>query len=59
MYHDHLKHYKENSDDKFRIERIYSLGIIGNIFPTAIEVNHLHGKILNDLGKKYCKIIFK
>lgn len=51
--------YKKNPEDKFRVERIYSLGIIGNIFPTAIEVYHLHGKILNELGKKYCKIIFE
>ena len=59
MWKKDYKSYKENPEDKFRVERIYSLGIIGNIFPTTIEVYHLHGKILNELGKKYCKIIFE
>lgn len=51
--------YIEQKDDNFRIERMYSLGIIGNIFPSMNETKHLHGKVLNGLGKKYCDIIFR
>lgn len=51
--------YIEQKDDNFRIERIYSLGIIGNIFPSINETKHLHGRVLNGLGKKYCDIIFR
>ena len=52
-------HYKETRDDSFRIERIYSLGIIGNNFPLLKKEGSLHGRVLNDLGKKYCDIIFE
>lgn len=51
--------YIEQKDDNFRIERMYSLGIIGNIFPSMNETKHLHGRVLNGLGKKYCDIIFR
>lgn len=51
--------YIERKDDDFRIERMYSLGIIGNIFPSMNETKHLHGRVLNGLGKKYCDIIFR
>ena len=51
--------YIEQKDDDFRIERMYSLGIIGNIFPSMNETKHLHGRVLNGLGKKYCDIIFR
>ncbi len=51
--------YIEQKDDDFRIERMYSLGIIGNIFPSMNETKHLHGRVLNDLGKKYSNIIFR
>lgn len=51
--------YIEQKDDNFRIERMYSLGIIGNIFPSINETKHLHGRVLNGLGKKYCDIIFR
>jgi len=51
--------YIEQKDDNFRIERMYSLGIIGNIFPSMNETKHLHGRVLNSLGKKYCDIIFR
>lgn len=51
--------YIEQKDDNFRIERMYSLGIIGNIFPSMNETKHLHGRVLNDLGKNYCDIIFR
>ena len=50
--------YKEEYEDRFRVDRIYSLGIVGNIMPTYNEVWHLHGKVLNALGQKYCNIIF-
>lgn len=50
--------YNENRDDKFRMERLYSLGLIGNLFPSANETKHMHGKILNNLGNLYCDIIF-
>lgn len=51
--------YIEQKDDNFRIERMYSLGIIGNIFPSMNETKHLHGRVLNGLDKKYCDIIFR
>ena len=51
--------YIEQKDNNFRIERMYSLGIIGNIFPSMNETKHLHGRVLNGLGKKYCDIIFR
>lgn len=51
--------YIEQQDDNFRIERMYSLGIIGNIFPSMNGIKHLHGRVLNGLGKKYCDIIFR
>lgn len=51
--------YIEQKDDNFRIERMFSLGIIGNIFPSMNETKHLHGRVLNGLGKKYCDIIFR
>lgn len=51
--------YIEQKDDNFRIERMYSLGIIGNIFPSMNKTKHLHGRVLNGLGKKYCDIIFR
>lgn len=51
--------YIEQKDDNFRIERMYSLGIIGNIFPSMNETKYLHGRVLNCLGKKYCDIIFR
>ena len=51
--------YIEQKDDNFRIERMYSLGIIGNIFPSMNETKHLHGRVLKGLGKKYCDIIFR
>lgn len=51
--------YIEQKDNDFRIERMYSLGIIGNIFPSMNETKHLHGRVLNGLGKKYCDIIFR
>lgn len=51
--------YIEQKDDNFRIERMYSLGIIGNIFPSINETKHLHGRVLNGLGKRYCDIIFR
>ena len=59
MWKRKYRSYIENLDDRFRVERIYSLGIVGNIFPSSSEMHHLYGKILNELGKKYCKIIFE
>ena len=59
MWKREYRSYIENLDDRFRVERIYSLAIVGNIFPSASEMYHLYGKILNELGKKYCKIIFE
>ena len=50
--------YNEQKDDNFRIERIYSLGLVGNVFSVVNETLNLHGKILNGLGKRYCSIIF-
>lgn len=51
--------YIEQKDDNFRIERMYSLGIIGNRFSSVNETKHLRGRVLNGLGKKYCDIIFR
>ena len=59
MWYKEYNTYIEQKDDDFRIERIYSLGIIGNIFPSMNETKHLHGRVLNGLGKKYCNIIFR
>lgn len=59
MWSQEYNTYIEQKDDNFRIERMYSLGIIGNIFPSMNETKHLHGRVLNGLGKKYCDIIFR
>ncbi len=46
-------------DDKFRVDRIYSLGIIGNSFYLMGEIyNPIQGRVLNGIGKQYCDIIF-
>lgn len=63
-----LEHIKNNKKlkgyegDSFRVERIYSLGIIGNTMSTTvyeeIKENVIAGRVLNSIGKKYCNIIF-
>lgn len=58
MWSTNDSNYIEQQDDNFRLERIYSLGIIGTIIPSTDEIKNLHGRVLNVLGKKYCDIIF-
>ena len=57
LWKNNYKEYEENREDAFRIERIYSLGILGHVIPSANNIYHLHGMILNKLGKRYCNII--
>ena len=58
MWKKEYNNYIEIREDAFRIDRISSLGILGNVIPSKDNINHLHGKVLNNLGKKYCDIIF-
>lgn len=62
-----LKYIKEGAKDKgkdgdnFRVERLYSLGILGNIMFADYEKlkeNIIEGRVLNSIGKKICNIIF-
>lgn len=63
-----LKHFKENKElkgqweDQFRVERIYSLGILGveldNVSYEEMKEDATAGRSLNILGQKYCNIIF-
>lgn len=53
--------YKGKDGDNFRVERLYSLGIIGNIMFADYEKlkkNIIEGRVLNTIGKKICNIIF-
>lgn len=53
--------YKGKDGDNFRVERLYSLGIIGNIMFADYEKlkeNIIEGRVLNSIGKKICNIIF-
>lgn len=53
--------FKGKDGDNFRVERLYSLGIIGNImFPDyeKLKENIIEGRVLNTIGKKICNIIF-
>lgn len=47
-----------NPGDRFRVDRLYSLALVGNIYPSAAGTRHFCGKILNEIGEKYCNIIF-
>lgn len=52
---------KGNEGDNFRVERLYSLGIIGNLMIADYEKtknNVIEGRVLNTIGKKICNIIF-
>lgn len=63
-----LKHFKENKElkgqleDQFRVERIYSLGILGveldNVSYEEMKEDATAGRSLSALGQKYCDIIF-
>lgn len=63
-----LKHFKENKElkgqweDQFRVERIYSLGILGveldNVSYEEMKEDATAGRSLSILGQKYCNIIF-
>ena len=53
--------FKGKDGDNFRVERLYSLGIIGNIMFADYEKlkeNIIEGRVLNTIGKKICNIIF-
>ncbi len=53
--------YKGKDGDNFRVERLYSLGILGNIMFADYEKlkeNIIEGRVLNSIGKKICNIIF-
>lgn len=53
--------YKGKDGDNFRVERLYSLGILGNIMFADYEKlkeNIIEGRVLNTIGKKICNIIF-
>lgn len=53
--------YKGKAGDNFRVERLYSLGIIGNrMFADydRLKENVIEGRCLNIIGKKFCSIIF-
>lgn len=53
--------YKGKDGDNFRVERLYSLGIIGNIMFADYEKlkeNIIEGRVLNSIGKKIYNIIF-
>lgn len=46
--------------DNFRIERIYSYGIIGNTFTALTDGGQgYNGRVLNEIGKKFCDIILR
>jgi len=46
--------------DNFRIERIYSYGIIGNTFTELMDGGQGYkGRVLNKIGKKFCDIILR
>ena len=52
---------KGKDGDNFRVERLYSLGILGNIMFADYEKlkeNIIEGRVLNSIGKKICNIIF-
>lgn len=52
---------KGNEGDNFRVERLYSFGIIGNLMIADYEKtknNVIEGRVLNAIGKKICDIIF-
>ena len=52
--------YKGKDGDNFRVERLYSLGILGNIMFADYEKlkeNIIEGRVLNSIGKKICIII--
>lgn len=52
--------YKGKDGDNFRVERLYSLGILGNIMFADYEKlkeNIIEGRVLNSIGKKICNII--
>lgn len=62
-----LKHLQEqkkikgSQGDDFRLERLYSLGIVGNSYFADfnnLKDNFIEGRVLNSIGKKFCNIIF-
>lgn len=54
------KKIKGSQGDNFRLERLYSLGIIGNSSFADfnnLKNNFIEGRVLNSIGKKFCDII--
>lgn len=51
-------YFKLDREDIFRIERLYSLGLIGYRYPNSSESEYFYGSDLSKLGKKYCDLIF-
>ena len=55
------KKIKGSQGDDFRLERLYSLGIVGNSYFADfnnLKDNFIEGRVLNSIGKKFCNIIF-
>ena len=55
------KKIKGSQGDDFRLERLYSLGIVGNSYFADfnnLNDNFIEGRVLNSIGKKFCNIIF-
>ena len=55
------KKIKGSQGDNFRLERLYSLGIVGNSYFADfnnLKDNFIEGRVLNSIGKKFCNIIF-